>query len=46
MNDLGMEKRPRRFSLHETFFEGTQFLMIKAKGVGEEYDPKRPQDSD
>jgi hypothetical protein len=31
-----MEKRPLRFSLPETFFEGTRLFVIKAKGVGEE----------
>src|SRR4030042_5247610 len=36
MADLGMEKRPLRFSLPEAFFEGTSFFMIEAKGVGEE----------
>jgi hypothetical protein len=36
MNNLGMAKRPRRFSLPEAFFEGTHFFVIKAKGAGEE----------
>ena len=26
IDNLGMEKRPRRFSLPEAFFEGTLFL--------------------
>jgi hypothetical protein len=38
IDNLGMEKRPRRFSLPEAFFEGSRrFLwLIEAKGVGEE----------
>jgi len=36
MSELGMEKRPLRFSLPEAFFEGSRFFVIKAKGVGEE----------
>jgi hypothetical protein len=31
-----MEKRPRRFSLPEAFFEGSRLFLVKAKGVGEE----------
>jgi hypothetical protein len=33
MGNLGMEKRPLRFSLPEAFLEGSK---LKAKGVGEE----------
>jgi hypothetical protein len=36
MGNSGMEKRPLRLGLHEEFFEGTQFFMIKAKGMDEE----------
>jgi len=37
LGNLGMKKRPLRFSLHEAFFESNPiFFMIKAKGVGEE----------
>jgi len=32
-----MEKRPRRFSLPEAFFEGSRFLFLtEAKGMDEE----------
>jgi len=38
IDNLGMEKQPRRFSLPEAFFEGSRVFLweIKAKGVGEE----------
>ena len=37
IDDLGMEKRPRRFSLPEAFFEGTApSLLAEAKGMDEE----------
>jgi hypothetical protein len=36
IDNLGMEKRPRRFSLAEAFFEGTALIVVKAKGVDEE----------
>src|SRR4030065_2408467 len=34
--NLGMKERLLRFSLHKAFFEGSLFLVIEAKGVGEE----------
>jgi hypothetical protein len=37
LGNMGMKKRPLRFSLHEAFFEGSSVIfMIKAKGMGEE----------
>jgi hypothetical protein len=33
-DNLGIEKRPRRFSLPEAFFEGSQLLHDKGEGCG------------